>query len=100
MLPLTPAQYNAGTAKPVLESTRDALTQGRGDLIAARNDAAQIVTILQGLASAVVHLHHGVLTERARRASRVAVGRLTTEAAPARGRQHLDHTGCAGLGRR
>ena len=50
VLPLTPAQYNAGTAKPVLQSTRDALTQGRGDLIAARNDAAQIVTILQGLA--------------------------------------------------
>ena len=48
VLPLTPAQYNAGTAKPVLESARDGLTQGRGDLIAARSDAAQIVTILKG----------------------------------------------------
>ncbi len=49
VLPLTPAQYNAGTAKPVLESARDGLVQGRGDLLTARGDAAQIVAILQGL---------------------------------------------------
>ena len=49
VLPLTPAQYNAGSALPVLESARDALVQGRSDLIAARSDAAQIVTILKGL---------------------------------------------------
>lgn len=52
VLPLTPAQYNAGTAKPVLIAAQDGLVQGRGDLLAARGDAAQIVTILQGLEGA------------------------------------------------
>ena len=62
VLPLTPAGYNAGTAKPVLIAAQDGLVQGRGDLIAARSDATQIVTILQGLAGARHH-HHGVLTD-------------------------------------
>ncbi len=73
VLPLTPAQYNAGTAKPVLESARNGLTQGRGDLLAARSDAAQIVTILKGLEGAGRHLHHGVVIDPARLSSRVGV---------------------------
>jgi hypothetical protein len=49
---LTPSAYNAGTAKPVLETARDTLTQAHGDLISARSDAAQIVAILTPLATA------------------------------------------------
>jgi hypothetical protein len=52
ILPLTPAEYNAGTAKPVLETSRDALVQGSTDLTTARNDALQIVQILEGLVGA------------------------------------------------
>ncbi len=48
VLPLTPAQYNAGTARPVLESVHDGLVQGGGDLLAAKSDATQIVSILRG----------------------------------------------------
>ncbi len=66
VLPLTPAGYNAGTAKPVLIAAQDGLVQGKGDLIAARSDAAQIVTILKGLEGAAAHLHHGVLISRPR----------------------------------
>jgi hypothetical protein len=40
LLPLTPAQYNAGTAGPVISSARSALVQARGLLQAARKDAA------------------------------------------------------------
>lgn len=39
LLPLTPAQYNAGTAGPVLKSSKAALVQARGLLQAARKDA-------------------------------------------------------------
>jgi hypothetical protein len=39
LLPLTPAQYNGGTAGPVLKSSRAALVQARGLLQAARKDA-------------------------------------------------------------
>ena len=39
LLPLTPAQYNAGTAGPVLKSSRAALVQARGLLQSARKDA-------------------------------------------------------------
>jgi hypothetical protein len=49
VLPLTVAEYNAGTAKPVLQTTYQNLVLARGDLIAARQDATQIVQILQGL---------------------------------------------------
>ncbi len=48
ILGLTPAQYNAGTAKPALESARSAVVAARGDLVTAKNDAEQIVTILKG----------------------------------------------------
>jgi hypothetical protein len=49
VLPLTVAEYNAGTAKPVLQTTYQNLVLGHGDLIAARQDAVQIVQILKGL---------------------------------------------------
>jgi hypothetical protein len=39
LLPLTPAQYNAGTAGPVLKSARATLVQARGLLQSARKDA-------------------------------------------------------------
>ncbi|MGD0018130.1 MAG: hypothetical protein ABSD62_02655 [Candidatus Limnocylindrales bacterium] len=39
LLPLTPAQYNAGTAGPVLKNSRAALVQARGLLQSARKDA-------------------------------------------------------------
>ncbi len=40
VLPLTPAQYNAGTARPILASSRTSLRTGRGLLAGARADAA------------------------------------------------------------
>jgi len=43
---LTVAGYNAGTAKPVLQTTYQNLVLAHGDLIAARQDAQQIVQIL------------------------------------------------------
>jgi len=46
---LTVDQYNAGTAKPVLQTTYQNLVLGHGDLIAARQDAVQIVQILKSL---------------------------------------------------
>ena len=46
---LTVADYNGGSAKPVLQTTSQDLVLGRGDLIAARQDAQQIVQILQSL---------------------------------------------------
>lgn len=52
ILGLTPAQYNGGTAKPVLESARNSVVTARGDLLSARSDAQQIVTILRALAPA------------------------------------------------
>ena len=39
LLPLTPAQYNAGTAGPVLKSARASLVQARALLQSARKDA-------------------------------------------------------------
>jgi hypothetical protein len=39
LLPLTPAQWNAGTAGPVLNSSRAALVQARGLIQSARKDA-------------------------------------------------------------
>jgi hypothetical protein len=39
LLPLTPAQYNGGTAGPVLNSARTALVQARNDLKSAIADA-------------------------------------------------------------
>ncbi len=50
VIPLTPAGYNDGTAAPVLNSARDGLVKGKGDLLAARADAAKIVAILKALA--------------------------------------------------
>jgi len=40
LLPLTPAEYNGGTAGPVINSARAALVQARGLLQSARKDAA------------------------------------------------------------
>ncbi|HEY5155568.1 MAG TPA: hypothetical protein VIJ47_12585 [Acidimicrobiales bacterium] len=50
VIPLTPAGYNDGSAVPVLASSRDALVKGKGDLVAARDDATKIVAILKALA--------------------------------------------------
>ena len=49
VLPLTPADYNDGSAIPVLNSSRDSLVKGKGDLLAARDDATKIVAILKAL---------------------------------------------------
>ena len=49
VIPLTPAGYNDGSAIPVLNSSRDSLIKGKGDLVAARDDATKIVAILKAL---------------------------------------------------
>lgn len=49
VLPLTPAQYNAGTAKPILVSSRTSLQAGRGLLSGARADARACVAALRAL---------------------------------------------------
>lgn len=47
VLALTPAQYDAGTARPVLEAQRDAVAGARGELGKAGDDAQQVVRILR-----------------------------------------------------
>ncbi len=49
VLPLTPAQYNAGTARPILMSSRTSLRTGRGLLVGARADAVACRTALKAL---------------------------------------------------
>jgi hypothetical protein len=49
LLPLTPAQYNGGTAGPVLTSARTALTDARNDLKSAVADAKACRTALKAL---------------------------------------------------
>ena len=49
VLPLTPTQYNAGTAKPILVSSRTSLQAGRGLLAGARADARACVAALKAL---------------------------------------------------
>lgn len=49
VLPLTPAQYNAGTAKPILVSSHTNLQGGRDALNAARADARACVAALKAL---------------------------------------------------
>jgi len=49
VLPLTPAQYNAGTATPILASSRTSIQSGRGLLIGARADARACVAALKAL---------------------------------------------------
>ena len=49
VLPLTPAQYNDGTAKPILTSSRVSLQSGRGLLVGARADAMACVAALKAL---------------------------------------------------
>jgi len=49
VLPLTPAQYNAGTAKPIMTSSRTSLQSGRGLLVGARADARACVGALKAL---------------------------------------------------
>ncbi len=51
VLGLTPDQYNAGTALPVLQTSHGNLSTAHDDLVQARGDAAQIVSILQGSAT-------------------------------------------------
>jgi hypothetical protein len=50
LLPLTPAEYNAGTAGPVITSARTALVQARSDLKAALVDARNCRAALKALA--------------------------------------------------
>ncbi len=50
LLPLTPAEYNAGTAGPVITSARTALGQARSDLKAALVDAKNCRAALKALA--------------------------------------------------
>ena len=49
VVPLTPAQYNDGTAKPILVSSRTSLHSGRGLLAGARADARACVAALKAL---------------------------------------------------
>ena len=49
LLPLTPAQYNGGTAGPVLTGARSALTQARNDLKSALADAKACRAALKAL---------------------------------------------------
>jgi hypothetical protein len=49
VLPLTPAQYNTGTAKPILVSSRSSIQSGRGLLVGARADARACVAALKAL---------------------------------------------------
>jgi hypothetical protein len=49
LLPLTPAQYNGGTAGPILSSARSALVQARDQLKAAVADAAACRAALNAL---------------------------------------------------
>ena len=49
VLPLTPAQYNGGTAAPILASSRSSLKAGRGLLAGARADARACVAALKAL---------------------------------------------------
>ena len=49
VLPLTPAQYNDGTAKPILASSRTSLQGGRGLLVGARADARACAAALKAL---------------------------------------------------
>jgi hypothetical protein len=49
VLPLTPAQYNGGTAAPILASSRTSLQAGRGLLAGARADARACVAALKAL---------------------------------------------------
>jgi hypothetical protein len=51
VLPLTPADYNAGTAGPVLEDARNDLRSAKDSLHAAGEDARAIVAILRSLRS-------------------------------------------------
>jgi hypothetical protein len=49
VLPLTPAQFNGGTAAPILASSRTSLQAGRGLLAGARADARACVAALKAL---------------------------------------------------
>jgi hypothetical protein len=49
VLPLTPADYNDGTAKPILTSSRASLQSGRGLLAGARADAKACIAALKAL---------------------------------------------------
>lgn len=49
VLPLTPAQYNDGTAKPILTSSRTSLQSGRALLLGARVDVKACVAALKAL---------------------------------------------------
>ncbi|HLY13964.1 MAG TPA: hypothetical protein VKR24_06405 [Candidatus Limnocylindrales bacterium] len=46
VLPLSPADWNSGAAKPVFQAARTSLHQARGLLVDARQDAHQIIVLL------------------------------------------------------
>ncbi len=46
LLALTPAEFNAGTASPVLQSVRAALLEARDDLVAASRDGRKVLADL------------------------------------------------------
>jgi hypothetical protein len=48
VLPLTPADWNAGTAGPVLREARQAITDARADLRTATAEARQVIASLAG----------------------------------------------------
>jgi hypothetical protein len=45
-MPLSPADWNSGAAKPVLQSARQTLHSARTLLVDARQDAHQIIVLL------------------------------------------------------
>lgn len=49
LIALTPADWNSGTAKPILAAVRSSLTTARGDFKAARADAKACVAALKAL---------------------------------------------------
>jgi hypothetical protein len=48
VLPLTPADWNAGTAGPVLREARHAIVDARADLRTAMAEAGQVIAALAG----------------------------------------------------
>jgi len=48
VLPLTPADWNAGTAGPVLRTAREAIAEARSDLRTAMSEARKVIAALAG----------------------------------------------------
>ena len=47
VLPLTPADWNAGTAGPILRAAREAIANARADLGTAKSEARQVLAALR-----------------------------------------------------